>query len=429
MNKPTIIILSPPFYSHFTPLLALAQALQRVGADLTVGCSREFAPAIREQGLEFVEVQINRNANTGQATATHQSASEQQRLHEFLAASRQGPVATLRTQTRHRFADMLANPEQLRERIAQLHAERQPQLWIVDQLSYGATLALVAQQRRFITFCPPHPLSIPSVDGIFGVPPHWPQAFTVPAAEVAVLRAEALALQQRFTARCNQLLADDGVSVANAFALTSPELIVHNYPQFAAVDTVPQRIFCGCSFADTEAEFPRTAPPPGTPECMVIALGTFLSARSDVLIALGQQLRRLYPQALLVIGAGEQAAAVQAAVAAPTVIQPFIDQRRWLRQADVFIHHGGVSSFTEALYYGVPMVVLPFSSDQFNVAVDVERHDLGAVLDPNHLTAAALQQAVIQACSALTRQNVAHYTQQLRARGPGYAARAILQCL
>jgi hypothetical protein len=428
MNKPTtIIILSPPFYSHFTPLLALAQALQHAGADIAVGCSREFAPAIREQGLEWVEVQINRNANTGQATATHQSASEQQRLHEFLAASRQGPVATLRTQTRHRFADMLANPEQLRERIAQLHAERQPQLWIVDQLSYGATLALVAQQRRFVTFCPPHPLSIPSVDGIFGVPPRWPQAFTVPAAEVAVLRAEALALQQRFTARCNQLLADDGVSVANAFALTSPELIVHNYPQFAAVDTVPQRVFCGYSFAD--AEVPRTASPLGTPECIVIALGTFLSARSDVLIDLGQQLRRLYPQARLVIGAGEQAATVQTTITAPTVIQPFIEQRRWLRQADLFIHHGGVSSFTEALYYGVPMVVLPFSSDQFNVAVDVERHGLGAVLDPNHLTAPALQEAVIQARSAPTRQNLAHYTQQLRARGPGYAAQAILQRL
>ena len=77
MPKPRIIILSPPFYSHFTPLLALAQALQRAGAEVVVACTHDFAPAIHEQGLEFVEVQINRNANTGQATATHQSESEQ----------------------------------------------------------------------------------------------------------------------------------------------------------------------------------------------------------------------------------------------------------------------------------------------------------------------------------------------------------------
>ncbi len=448
MQQLRIVVLSPPFYSHFGPLMALSRALQDAGADVVVACSRDFESEIRRHALGFAEVQINRNANTGQTAATRQAEEEQQRLREFFDATYRGPIDTLRTQTRHRFADMLANPEELLQRIAELQSRLQPQLWIVDQLSYGATLALTAHGLRFVTFCPPHPLSIPAPDAVYGVPPHWPQPFSIDAQQLSLLQSEARELQQRFTQRFNQLLAPYGKQVADAFALTSEDLIVHNYPEFertrepAAQRTT--RLYCGYCFVPEKDKAAESAGAPGgtlgaaaagsaesfrEPQQIVIALGTFLAARSDVLITLGRQLRKRYPRAHIAIGAGEDADTVHRAVQQPTLVQPFIPQRQLLRRADLFIHHGGVSSFTESIYFGVPMIVLPFSSDQFNVAADVECSRIGAVLDPNNLSPQQLDSAIVRALSAESRQALSRFTHQLRSRGPAWAAAAVMALL
>jgi UDP:flavonoid glycosyltransferase YjiC (YdhE family) len=54
----------------------------------------------------------------------------------------------------------------------------------------------------------------------------------------------------------------------------------------------------------------------------------------------------------------------------------------------------GNNSFTETLYYGKPAVALPFSSDQFSIAHDIEKFNLGQVLDPNNITAQEFQKAL-----------------------------------
>lgn len=426
-----VIILSPPFYSHFRPLLALAAALKRGGADPCIACTTAFEPEIRAAGMRFRELRINRNANTGRAAATVQEHAERQRLEEFLQATRNGPIETLRTQNRHRPADMLANPEELLQRVATLAAQERPDLWVVDQLSYGATLALIAHGLRFVTFCPPHPLSIPPADRLYSVPRSFPSPFTVSNDALATLESEAGELDRQFTQRFNQLLAPFGRRVERAFGAASPELVIHNYP-----DIVParwhhggRRVFCGSCFEPGEAAAPQPQPRAEhspTLKRVVIALGTFLSARVDVLQAAGTAIRALCPEAVIAIGAGDHAEQLRREVGEPATIEPFIDQHRLLRDADLFIHHGGVNSLTEALYYGVPMVVMPFSSDQFNVAADVEDACFGAVLDPNTISGQAMQRAVSRARSEATRAALSRLSRQVRSRGPVYAARAIL---
>ncbi len=440
-----IVVLTPPFYSHFLPLIAPAAALRDSGAEVIVGCSRAFEADVAERGLRFVEITINRNANTGQAPPTSQAESEQRRLREFLEATRRGPIETLRTQNRHRVADMLANPNELLDRTAELNAELNPDLWIVDQLSYGVTLALVAHGLRFVTFCPPHPLSIPPADVVYSVPPRWPAAFTVSGGECTLLENEARTLEHDFTRRYNELLAPYNRTVDSAFRLASPELVIHNYPELPRKPELPpSRVYCGYSFvppdhdasawdeADSVAPLPApatTAPHQQAPSRIIIALGTFLSARSDTLIALAAALRRLYPEAIIAVGAGEHVAPVRAAVGEPAIVEPFIAQQKLLRKAELFVHHGGVSSFTEALYYEVPMIVMPFSSDQFNVAADIERTGMGAVLDPNRITLRRVGAAADTALTPETRAVLKHYSTQVRARGPAYAAAAVLRLL
>ncbi len=456
-----IVVLSPPFYSHFQPLSALAVALRDTGAVTYLGCSRAFEGEVANLGLRFCEININRNANTGQASSTRQAERERRRLQEFLDATRAGPVATLRAQNRHRLDDMLANPEELIDRIRELNRELEPDLWIVDQLSYGVTLALLAHGLRFVTFCPPHPLSVPPRNVVYSVPPQWPSVVSVASDELITLQAEALALEREFTARFNMLLEPFGRRVENAFRAASAELVVHNYPELpeyrdlgsggpsAGASAGARRLFCGYCFkppssaavgawgdagpaggkaavgAWGDAAVERSVPP----RRIVVALGTFLAARDDVLITLGESLRALYPEATLAIGAGEHAEALRERIAPPTIIEPFLPQRELLREAELFVHHGGVSSLTEALYYGVPMIVMPFSSDQFNVAADLERHGFGAVLNPNAVSEAGVRDAVTLARSSSAVAALGELSRQVRERGPAYAAEAVLQLL
>ena len=62
-------------------------------------------------------------------------------------------------------------------------------------------------------------------------------------------------------------------------------------------------------------------------------------------------------------------------------IYPYVPQLEVLKQADVFVTHGGMNSVSEALVYGTPMVVIPFVSDQPVNARCIEKLGVGKRLD------------------------------------------------
>jgi len=56
---------------------------------------------------------------------------------------------------------------------------------------------------------------------------------------------------------------------------------------------------------------------------------------------------------------------------------PFVPQLEVLKLSDIFLTHGGNNSVNEALYFGVPMLVLPFFGDQPTVAKIIGKKQLG----------------------------------------------------
>jgi len=110
MNYKHICFLSPPFYSHFMPFLALAKNFHQYGVKVIFGCSIEFKEQVEEAGLEYYEINLSKNKNTKSAEDTVQPISEKKRLEEFFEATKKGPVQTLITQSKHRKDDMLYNP-------------------------------------------------------------------------------------------------------------------------------------------------------------------------------------------------------------------------------------------------------------------------------------------------------------------------------
>ena len=75
------------------------------------------------------------------------------------------------------------------------------------------------------------------------------------------------------------------------------------------------------------------------------------------------------------------------------MIKNRVPQIAVLKQASLFITHGGMNSVSEAMVHGVPMVVIPFVSDQPVNAWQVEKLGLGKVLEYKTITANALRDA------------------------------------
>lgn len=72
----------------------------------------------------------------------------------------------------------------------------------------------------------------------------------------------------------------------------------------------------------------------------------------------------------------------------------YVPQLEVLQHTDVFVTHGGMNSSSEALYYGVPLVVIPVTGDQPLVAKRVTEVGAGVQLDRRTLTPEMLREAV-----------------------------------
>lgn len=436
MNYKKILILSPPFYSHFNPLLNLGRAFAEAGVEVIVACSEAFRSQIEAAGLRFAPLDINRNANTGVAQQTEQAEEEARRLEAFFDATREGPIATLMLQSRHRQQDMLTDPVRLREEIAALADAEAPDLFIVDQLSYAVTLALTCLRLPFVTFCPGHPTYVPRGEQLFGVPYAWPRAFDVADAEIKHLRAVAAETRDRFTSIFNEIVAAYAPTlppVDDAFRLTSDHAIVFNSPDFGHLhreDDGIEKHFIGYAFQEEplpplwEERLARADPAAPT---ILLTFGTFLSARDDVLARCIEGIQGRYPEALLVVSAGANKETLARYRSARVFVERFVPQKGLLPHMDLVIHHGGNNSFTETLYFGTPMLILPFSSDQFAIAHDAEAQGVAACLAPNRFTQAELADAMAQMLDPARRPALERWQAHVRARGPAYAVTRLLK--
>ena len=111
-----------------------------------------------------------------------------------------------------------------------------------------------------------------------------------------------------------------------------------------------------------------------------VSFGSFLSVRDDVLQKVADALRSLGLRAAIATG--------NSTIDAPDdwLVRGFLPQVRLLSQAAAAVTHGGNNSVTEAMHHRVPLLVLPFSTDQFAGAADIERAGFGVALAPNTAT-------------------------------------------
>jgi MGT family glycosyltransferase len=419
----TALLVSPDYVSHYLPLSAVGSALRDAGREVVVATGAGLRGRVLADGFGHVELRLGAGSN-----ARSETEAGDQATRDFLAVTYEGMVATLEHQARRRLHDLLWDPEHVTGRLGDIVDDLRPELVLSDQLAFGASLALRALGVPYTAFLPGHPCQLPPPGHVFGYPARRPEGFAEEH-ELARLRALCDRASRVFTRRFNETLlelAPDAQPLESAFAATAPRGTLVNYPAGLAGSRVaPGATLVGPCVRDESGDPGLDALERRRPRAYV-ALGSFLSARSDVLRTIADALRCADLGA--VVASGVTPPADLGPLPEGSIVRPYLPQVAALRACDVAICHGGNNTAMEALTAGVPVVALPFSTDQFAVAADLVDAGLGAALDPNRASAHDLAAAVRLALSPATTRRAAAIGRVLR-RAPGHerAARLLLR--
>jgi len=395
----TLLIISPDYASHLFPLATLGTAWQAAGERVVVASGPATAGIVADFGFERVNLQLGRGSNPGTIRAEDQPTGEDDALRGFFAATRVGLVETLRFQAEARSSDLLWNPVVVAREVQRIVAEVQPDQVIVDHLAFSARLALISAGIRHADVVLGHPSALPVGDEIYGYPGAWPDAFTPDAGELAQLRVLCERVRDDFTLQWNDaLLQLDPAAPPSGDAFTeSGDVLLLNYPAElhdpARTAQLPEHAFLG-SAVRSEADDPFVtgwlAEADERP-IVYVSFGSFLSVRGDVLARVAEALRGLDVRVAVAVGSTD--AAELGPIPESWLVRSFLPQVTLLGHAALAVTHGGNNSVTEAMTAGVPLLVLPFSTDQFAGAAALETSGFGVSLDPNTAGADALRQA------------------------------------
>ena len=431
----TLLVISPDYASHLLPLLALAVPWAAAGERVVVATGPAVAPLVERAGFERAPLVLGRGSNPGVARPGDQPKGEDENLLAFFAATRAGMIPTLRLQAELRRNDLLWQPVEAARATIEVAQAVAPDAILVDHLAFGATLGLRAAGIPYADVVLGHPTALSVAGERYGVPTAWPAAFRPDPGELSGLERLADDVARRFTDDWNRALREVDPAAAqldDAFGAHG-DLVLYSYPAALhdprrAAGLPAAHVFLGSSVrdealdADAEAWLARDA----GRSLAVVSFGSFLSARSDVLARVAAALRDLGVRVALATGSADPAAL--GLLPFDWLVRPFLPQVALVRHAAVAITHAGNNGVTEALSHGVPLLVLPFSTDQFAIAADLERTGLGIAADPNIATVPAIRDAVRRLLADPYRGAAAALGSRLRADpGPGRARRAVTE--
>jgi zeaxanthin glucosyltransferase len=378
------LIVSPDYVSHYLPLSAIGEELRARGADVVVSTGPGLEVQVGADGFEHRLLTLGPSSNSG---TPERVAQERLELADFIAATRRGALAALRYQAEQRLRDLLWQPEAVTERLARIIDEVEPDVILTDQIAHGATLALRALEKPYASLLPGHPSALPAPGEIFGVPPYFPSAVELSRNERSSLRTLCAQVAGRFAheyARALARLNPSATPPADPFAAASPWLTMVNYPVALARH---RRLLASVHYIGSCARRGRSEPRLEQEVASLhrprvyVTLGTFMSAREDVLMRIVTAFRE-EPVSLVVSSGATEPAALQLDEQRH-LVRNHLPQADLLPLCDLVVCHGGNNTVTESLEAGVPLLVAPFASDQFAGAADVCRAGVGDAFDPN----------------------------------------------
>ena len=420
-----LLVVCPDYASHAVPMIEVARAWVRRHGEAVVATGTATRPLVEAAGLAWVELRLGKGSNAGVIEAAEQPVGEDDHLRAFFAATREGPVATLRYQADARRHDLLFEPDRVYDRLREIVASVNPDRVVVDHVAFGARLALHALGVESATMVLGHPTALSAPGELYGLPPEWPSAIRPDPLELTSLAVRCRESVAELADAADQFLSRRAPLRRPIDDLTAsggrPTIYVYPEALHDPQRSLPEHaVFVG-SLGRRE-ELGDVKPPEGIGPRVTVALGSFLSARGDVLAAAVGAAR--LGGWRLALASGSTAPGELGELPPGALVMRHVPQVALLGQTDVFVHHGGNGSVTECATAGVVSVVLPFSTDQFAAAAAIERVGCGIVLAPNSMTAVTLHRAVEELRASASALESARIVAASASNGGGATAAA-----
>jgi MGT family glycosyltransferase len=398
-----VLAYTSPARGHLFPLTPILAELRGRGHDVVLRTMASQVPLMRDLGFDAAPIDP---VIEGIKHDDWQAASQR----AALARS----VATFLARARHDGPDLRA-----------AIAETDPDAVIVDINAWGAMAASEAWGGHWASFCP-YPLPVSSRHA----PPFGP-GFAPARGPLGRLRdrlARPVVLgtvERTMMPTVNAVRTEHGLGpVTNADALYGrPPLLLYltaepfEYPR---PDWPENVVLVGPCDWDPDATVPDWLGQVTSPIVLVTTSSEFQGDARLVQSALDA----LRDEPVFVVATLPAGDPDELRVPPNARVERFVPHRVVLDRAVVAVTHGGMGATQKALARGVPVCVVPFGRDQFEVARRVEVAGAGTRLPAKRLTPERLRDQVRQAmgCGEGARRVADGY---VAAGGPSAAADAI----
>ncbi|WIM41548.1 glycosyltransferase [Paenibacillus sp. PK4536] len=200
------------------------------------------------------------------------------------------------------------------------------------------------------------------------------QEFQVSVPSIEEIPAHAGELKLVYTSRYFQPYAE---KMDNRFIFTGPSIIPRQDVQTFSFELLRERY----------------------PQTVYIAMGTILNKNLEFYQLCFEAFGDIPVNVVLSSGRHTDMEPLADQIPSNFIVMPYIAQLDMLQHTDVFITHAGMNSASEALYYNVPLVMIPLTSDQPLVANRVEELGAGITLNKHKLSAADMRETLLEVLS------------------------------
>lgn len=353
-----VLFTNQPMFSHWHPLVPLAQALASAGHEVAFASTPGFCPSMEAKGFRTFPIGID------------ETKEEAQQVGQQLADSTEQPPSF--AVLKYVFAGIRA--DRMLPDLLDLISDWRPDVLVRDSAELTACVAAECAGIPHVVFQVAAPV------------PWYMRAMSEPL---------------------NRLLASVGLSAAvpadilYRYLMLYPRPLSLWNPDIPVPPTLHTFRYTGFSQSGDES-LPDWVSALDERPTVYATLGTVMNERTDLLSAILNGLRG--EPVNLILTVGRNGSPQDFGPQSPNVhIERYIPQNMLLPLCDLVVTHGGSGTMLDGLSFGLPMVMIPISADQPVNAQICKRLGVARVVTPVGRTEAELAQDIRNATQEVLR--------------------------